>query len=469
MTFGQHLAENLDDILYNAAAVGNVISLETYLSSIPIEISLWSVNHLYEQNGMYCTLLMIACLNQHENVVRMLLRRFHPELETTGTIKLGVKQNYQKCENVSALWLAAAVGNYSIVQLLVEAGSDVNFKTSTNSTPFRCACFDGNIEIARYLVAHGADWHRAKAHNDTNLMLCAHFKHLEMTKYLVEELGYDVNEISNDRRNALYSGVKSGSVEIVRYLLDHGAENIRDTIGNMSPLMWAAERKLVDVVDVFADYCTELEWIEARELLGTAFTCETSLNTDLDKAFQYLSEALDLRTRKGFQKLTSIPIKAFEYHQECQTVEQLNEIRSISERFHFEALVVRERVLGPANVEYRFSLRLQGAVLADEGKFLQALRIWFYEQRLSRQHTVEFNDDNLRDCLALLAELIIKSQLIPSEDILDALMLMNDQLAFASDGNHDDLLYATLHTMLYLITLITKVCEIKNLVELITH
>ncbi|MCA9500732.1 MAG: ankyrin repeat domain-containing protein [Nitrospira sp.] len=54
------------------------------------------------------------------------------------------------------LMVAAAFGHVDTVQVLLDAGADVNSKDLTGWTPLHAAAFKGNLEIVRLLLDRGA-------------------------------------------------------------------------------------------------------------------------------------------------------------------------------------------------------------------------------------------------------------------------------------------------------------------------
>ena len=72
------------------------------------------------------------------------------------------------------------------------------------------------------------------------------------------------------------------------------------------------------------------------------------------------------------------PIAAFENTLEAATLEQLEEAVSDPDEMRMQALLVRERILGPAHPETSYYIRYRGAVYADTGNFARCIRLWMY-------------------------------------------------------------------------------------------
>lgn len=443
---------NKDELIHRATRQGRVFSLETYLNQYPLD----DINRQYEYGRSKWTLLIAACFYKHENIVRMLLRRFKPNVDAIGDVKLDFVTEIM-C-GVSPLWVAVAVGHFGIVKILVEEGhANVNHLSVTRSSPLRAASYIGHLDIARYLITHGADVRLVRDGNYTNLMLSAYREHTHMVKYFIDELDCDPNEFDQDGRSPLHYAIDGGSLNVIHVLLDRGAKNM--TQNNMSPLVWAALEAREDLVDAFENHCSsDLEWIEARELLGASFGNVESKNYNLDKAIEHMTKAYQLRKEKNIPKLpsNSSPIEAFGYSQECQSLEEFYRILSQSNnRLHIESLLIQERILGPKNKRYRRAVRFYGAVLADRHQYDEALLFWSYELDLRRQHQINFDKWHLRDFVHMFAEMIINNiDKLPEKPLLEVLRALNDELSHARNNDHN------FFTLFYLITVISHVCNI---------
>jgi hypothetical protein len=446
-------SEEIDDLLLSAVRKGDVDSLEKHLLTVSDPDKY--LNRLYDEEYLQkCTLLTIACLNGFEDIMRKLIPCYKPDLEVLNNILFGDgNKNQQMCLSVTVLWAAAATNNLNMVRLLVEHGAHVNHTTKTNSTPLRSACYNGNIEMARYLIDNGADVHIAKENNDTNLAVSVYRKHLEMATYLVEKLGCDVNLCDNDGRSPLYDAVNCGSLELAQFLLDHGARNFRAVYDQMSPLMWAAEKRRIDIMNAISSHCPLVEQIEAEELLASAFTCADLDDRDLEQSFTHFARALELRSIHNIPKtLKTTTIDLFNNRQECQTIDQLNELHSNPDNIYIEALLARERLLGPSNAEYRYSLRYHGAILADNDHHYRAIEFWMYELGLRQQYSITMDSENLRHFASMFSEMVFLSLSIPIEALLLVIKVTTEELK----RNTTEFDF-NLRTLLFLITITSQV------------
>ena len=72
------------------------------------------------------------------------------------------------------------------------------------------------------------------------------------------------------------------------------------------------------------------------------------------------------------------PIAAYENTLEVSNLNQLEEIISDPDGMRMQALLVRERILGPAHPDTSYYIRYRGAVYADMGHFERCITLWMY-------------------------------------------------------------------------------------------
>ena len=149
-------------------------------------------------------------------------------------------------------------GELDVVRLFVEAGLDVNVQPYSSST-----VLIPKQEHVEQLDDLEAVWfpQDGDEDNDTALMKAAGQGHIEVVRFLVEQ-GADLNIRNSQGQNALMFAAAGGHLAMVIFLLDSGGytSERRDPIGysyNHGPktsLMWAAYNGHLDVVNLLIEY-----------------------------------------------------------------------------------------------------------------------------------------------------------------------------------------------------------------------
>ncbi|CAF3296898.1 unnamed protein product [Rotaria sp. Silwood2] len=456
----QSLAIDNDELIHNAVRQGHVISLEIYLNQNPT-----CINKLFTFNQSKWTPLLVACYYQHEHIVRMLLNRFKPDIEAKGTVVFDMIGNQKEIvEDVSPLWTAVAVDNFDIVRLLIEKGhANINHLTKTHSTTFRVACYNNNLEMSKYLFEHGANPYIRKIGNYTNLMLSAGRRYFIIVKYLVNELKCNINEQDENGQTALYYAIKSCSYEIVKFLLENGAMNIRDNLRKVTPLMRAALYGEINLVEAFDGYCSDSEWIEAKELLGASFGGCVARFENLNKTVEYLTEAFQLRIKKNLPKILSFEhVEIYNFRSECETLEQFNQLicSNSKDNLHIETIFIHQRLLGNMSKDYHHVLRYYGAILADAHRYNDCLSWWFYEMDLKQKYNISFKKEHLRNFIDIFIEMKQNNQMdVPIASLIRMLKIIDNELQSNFRNKNFDY---SLHILLYIMTIIAQIIFSPN-------
>lgn len=100
------------------------------------------------------------------------------------------------------------------------SGARINAQTEeTQETALTLACCGGFIEVADYLIKHGADLELGAS---TPLMEAAQEGHLELVRYLLEA-GANVHAHTQTADTALTYACENGHTDVADLLLQYGA------------------------------------------------------------------------------------------------------------------------------------------------------------------------------------------------------------------------------------------------------
>ena len=233
------------------------------------------------------TPLLVAVVNGHEDLVDLLLAEGADPNAEGGSTRLTVqgmraeamplvvrKLGYSERESegiirgnifgrplqaavhvanwhISDQFIVVNLDRLRVLRSLLAYGADVNGRNSmeeprwsgaryrrhmTGATAFMLAAKSADVEVLRLLLEHGADPTINTEDDITPLMAAAGISWasnqdraseaqvLEAVKLLVEELGADVNAVSDVGETAMHAAAYRGANSVVQYLFDQGAE-----------------------------------------------------------------------------------------------------------------------------------------------------------------------------------------------------------------------------------------------------
>ncbi|XP_065560457.1 protein fem-1 homolog C-like isoform X2 [Artemia franciscana] len=360
-------------MVFNAARDGKVRRLRVFLEHRSRD----EIAKIIAAKTNGATPLLAACRNGHLEVVQYLLERCNANVELRGSVSF----DGENIEDAPPLWVAAAAGHLELVRYLLKKGAGVNAVTRTNSTPLRAACFDGHTEVVRCLLEAGADIELANRHGHTCLMISCYKGHIEIAQLLLDA-GADPNRKSVKGNTALHDCAESGCLAIIQLLIERGAKMDVDAYG-MTPLLAAAVCGHQEIVEYLISHRNLVngrdERVNALELLGATYVDrKRNITTACRIWTRALSERYPVDGPHIPKPRGQSTIAAFENAVEFTTKEELMEVASDPDALRMQALLIRERILGPAHPETSYYLRYRGAVYADSGQFQRCLQLWMY-------------------------------------------------------------------------------------------
>ena len=155
----------------------------------------------------------------------------------------------------SAVLIAARAGNLEVLDVLVEAGADINAQNRISLNPFLWACINNDLAVAKAMVEAGADLELVTRFGGVGIHPAAEKGHLELTRYLASLPEMNVNYTNICGWTALLEAIilrDGGPVqqEIVEILLAADADpNMVDQWG-VSPLAHAQKLGFSEIAEL---------------------------------------------------------------------------------------------------------------------------------------------------------------------------------------------------------------------------
>ncbi|KAJ5153393.1 ankyrin repeat-containing domain protein [Penicillium canariense] len=236
-----------------------------------------SVRYVYQQESD--TPLLAAAANGHAPVVKLLLEKGAlPEKKALPELigRSRGRHSLKRPANIkSPLDAAIEGGHWQVIRLLLIEGCEWSPKTDLD-TSLMHASYDGNAEMVNVLLERGVNPNTRNEGGTTPLIWSIVMKHKEIVKSLLAA-GADPNFIGTDSRgfrgSKQFSPLNFASIpgkwsaepmelEILKDLLDAGANvNLRDGVYR-TPLSWAAERRSRSVLQILLDAGSEIDSID---------------------------------------------------------------------------------------------------------------------------------------------------------------------------------------------------------------
>lgn len=198
-----------------AAIFQNDASVVKFLLSLFAGVPITSILTSAAGSTQETSLLYKACFRGNVEVVKLLV--------DAGACAIGNNRKH-----MTELHLAAEKNNVELVDFLLSRNFDVDVKTEKeNRTPLHLACKvnegESHYGVMEKLLASGSDVNSRDNHGNTPfhyMLFRPSFKTIE----LFLKFGYDISIFNGMGQTALFSGINTRKLEIVRLLVEYGSK-----------------------------------------------------------------------------------------------------------------------------------------------------------------------------------------------------------------------------------------------------
>ena len=425
--------------------------LHAYLCQIPN-----CVQHLitiYYFNDEYLTLLMLAALNGYEEVVSILISHSGKmyQVEQEGCIR---QSDGILIPHTTALWCALHRGNFHVARILITQGK-ANINHGPNNPLLIDASACGRLDIVKFLVENGyVDVNQIVSNDEharSSLLTAAAEGYPKIVDYLISR-GADLehrSRVSGD--TPLSAAAMIGDFSSIRLLCWAGAcLDVMNSSGK-TPLGILADNNYSDIVSFLlackhdAANFDDLELVATEKILTSHYNQQQAAESMLS----LLRISLDKRHLFNVPKQINEPVSGYEFHQECQSIDELNKIQHDLDSLHIEALLIRERILRPRKKNSIFDPLLNRAILLAERKqFDRCLQLMIHTLYL-------YQEMEQRTCLHrfvwMFCKMLADQVIIPVNQFLQACNLLFEP---SQRNSFDD---NTMKNAVYLMVIATKV------------
>ncbi|XP_015377737.1 PREDICTED: ankyrin repeat domain-containing protein 17-like isoform X3 [Diuraphis noxia] len=215
--------------------------------------------------------LTLACYKGHLEMVRFLLAA-------------GADQEHKTDEMHTALMEASMDGHVEVARLLLDSGAQVNMPTDSFESPLTLAACGGHVELALLLIDRGANIEEVNDEGYTPLMEAAREGHEDMVSVLLSK-GANINaQTEETQETALTLACCGGFLDVADFLIKNGA--ILE-LGASTPLMEAAQEGHIDLVRYLLECGADVHAQTTSADTALTYACENGHTDVADLLLQF--------------------------------------------------------------------------------------------------------------------------------------------------------------------------------------
>ena len=165
-----------------------------------------------------------------------------PPAELRSLLEEGADVDAAEADGATALAWASHQDNLKAAELLIRAGANVNAANDYGVIPLALACGNRSASMINTLLDADADPNVAQWTGETPLIVCARTGAIEAVRSLLAR-GADVDvKETQQGHTALMRAAAGRHPEVVRALVDHGADVHAASRGGFTPLLFASQQ-----------------------------------------------------------------------------------------------------------------------------------------------------------------------------------------------------------------------------------
>ena len=196
-----------------------------------------------------------VCVTDSKGLTCLMLALIASRFGHTETVRylVGLKEvdvNHEHINGYTALHFEVQNGHCHVVQVLIDAGADIEAKDEEGRSAVFRASISGKCAVVKMLVEAGADVRVTDNKGNTCLHFAARFGHTEIVRYLVDLPEVDVNHADDVTSTALHCAARQKHPDVVKVLIDAGADIEAQDDDGYSPLFLPSISGGVDTVKV---------------------------------------------------------------------------------------------------------------------------------------------------------------------------------------------------------------------------
>ena len=164
------------------------------------------------------------------------------------TLRNGADVNCREEDATTPLMEACEKGFDDIVRILLDAGADARWRNSHNESPIERACFTGHLSIVKMLLNHDNSLLEiADEEGFTILLLAIKYQQVDIVRFLLDR-GANIHASTHDGTTTLMRACIERNLAIVRILLTAGVDVEARDEDQRTAMHYASMWQLVEVI-----------------------------------------------------------------------------------------------------------------------------------------------------------------------------------------------------------------------------